>query len=383
MPAIRGRELIELRMDERTVVALRIVEKDELPVARKLVGDASRRLQIRDVPAREPADQRRKDSLEHPTVSLNSCHPELVEGRLRLMKMKPSHSATAASLSGYSVPVEAGNFHHVARDLQLSVERVRPGVIRALDRSRKVSRSFAAETRAAVAADVVEGMHRAAGVARDDQTFSGTLDREKIAARAAAILRARRRATRERKIRSCSFGKDVGRDVPHGGQRLGAGADARPCKCFHCGLAHFLRAVTESAVTPLKGDGMEQPLPREYDVIVLGLGALGSAAAYWSAKRGARVLGLEQFEFGHARGSSHDRSRIIRLSYFTPAYVQMAKEAYRAWASLEEDAGERLVVKTGGLDIGPRGSSVQNVRARQLDARLRRSVRGARCGRDS
>ena len=104
---------------------------------------------------------------------------------------------------------------------------------------------------------------------------------------------------------------------------------------------------------------MERSLPREYDVIVLGLGALGSAAAYWSAKRGARVLGLEQFEFGHARGSSHDRSRIIRLSYFTPAYVRMAKEAYRAWASLEEDAGERLVVKTGGLDIGPRTSSVR------------------------
>jgi sarcosine oxidase len=106
----------------------------------------------------------------------------------------------------------------------------------------------------------------------------------------------------------------------------------------------------------LKGDGVERSLPHEYDVIVLGLGALGSAAAYWSAKRGARVLGLEQFEFGHARGSSHDRSRIIRLSYFTPAYVQMAREAYRAWASLEEDAAECLVVKTGGLDIGPRAN---------------------------
>ncbi|HLY01489.1 MAG TPA: N-methyl-L-tryptophan oxidase [Candidatus Cybelea sp.] len=104
---------------------------------------------------------------------------------------------------------------------------------------------------------------------------------------------------------------------------------------------------------------MEQPHPREYDVIVLGLGALGSGAAYWSAKRGARVLGLEQFELGHARGSSHDRSRIIRLSYFTPAYVRMAKEAYRAWASLESDAGERLIFKTGGLDIGPRGSPVR------------------------
>ncbi len=101
---------------------------------------------------------------------------------------------------------------------------------------------------------------------------------------------------------------------------------------------------------------MGQPHPREYDVAVLGLGVIGSAAAYWSAKRGARVLGLEQFELGHARGSSHDRSRIIRLSYFTPADVQLAKEAYRAWASLESDAGEQLIVKTGGLDIGPRAS---------------------------
>jgi sarcosine oxidase len=104
---------------------------------------------------------------------------------------------------------------------------------------------------------------------------------------------------------------------------------------------------------------MEQSHPHEYDVIVLGLGAIGSAAAYWSAKRGARVLGLEQFEIGHARGSSHDRSRIIRLSYFTPAYVQMAKEAYRAWASLESDAGEQLIFRTGGLDIGPRASPVR------------------------
>jgi sarcosine oxidase len=92
---------------------------------------------------------------------------------------------------------------------------------------------------------------------------------------------------------------------------------------------------------------------REYDAIVVGLGALGSGAAYWLAKRGARLLGLEQFEFGHARGSSHDWSRIIRKSYFTPAYVRLAKEAYDAWEALERDAGEQVVFKTGGLDIGP------------------------------
>ncbi len=99
-------------------------------------------------------------------------------------------------------------------------------------------------------------------------------------------------------------------------------------------------------------------MTREYDVIVVGLGALGGGAAYWLAKRGASVLGLEQFEFGHARGSSHDWSRIIRLSYFSPAYVRLAKEAYRAWESLERDAGEQLIFKTGGLDIGPRDGAI-------------------------
>ncbi len=99
-------------------------------------------------------------------------------------------------------------------------------------------------------------------------------------------------------------------------------------------------------------------MTRDYDVIVAGLGALGSGAAYWLAKRGARVLGLEQFEFGHARGSSHDWSRIIRKSYFSPAYVRLAIEAYAAWDSLEREAGERVVYKTGGLDVGPRDGAI-------------------------
>jgi len=96
----------------------------------------------------------------------------------------------------------------------------------------------------------------------------------------------------------------------------------------------------------------------EYDVIVLGLGGIGSGAAYWLAKRGARVLGLEQFELGHVRGESHDHSRIIRLSYCTSAYVRLAQEAYAAWGVLERDAGEQLVFKTGGLDIRPRDGAI-------------------------
>lgn len=95
-----------------------------------------------------------------------------------------------------------------------------------------------------------------------------------------------------------------------------------------------------------------------YEYIVIGLGGLGSAAAYWLARRaGQDVLGLEQFEIGHVRGASQDHSRIIRLSYHTPAYVRLAQQAYQAWATLEAEAHVQAVVKTGGLDFAPREGS--------------------------
>ena len=73
----------------------------------------------------------------------------------------------------------------------------------------------------------------------------------------------------------------------------------------------------------------------DWDYIVLGLGGFGSAAAYWLARRaGTAVLGLEQFELGHTRGESQDHSRIIRLSYHTPEYVELAKHAFQAWAEM-------------------------------------------------
>lgn len=98
---------------------------------------------------------------------------------------------------------------------------------------------------------------------------------------------------------------------------------------------------------------------RDYDTIVLGLGGLGAGALYWLARRtGGAVLGLEQFELGHARGSSHDHSRLIRLSYHTPFYVRLAQQAYAAWAALEADAHEALILKTGGLDFAPRRSAI-------------------------
>jgi sarcosine oxidase len=97
---------------------------------------------------------------------------------------------------------------------------------------------------------------------------------------------------------------------------------------------------------------------RDYDIAVVGLGGIGSAAAYWAARQGASVIGFEQFELGHDRGASHDHSRIIRLSYHTPGYVELARAAYGAWAELEADAGEALIVRTGGLDLFPSGAAI-------------------------
>ncbi|MWV58549.1 N-methyl-L-tryptophan oxidase [Rathayibacter sp. VKM Ac-2754] len=92
------------------------------------------------------------------------------------------------------------------------------------------------------------------------------------------------------------------------------------------------------------------------DVAVVGLGAIGSAAAYHLARRGARVVAFEQFELGHVRGASHDTSRIIRTSYGAPEYVRLAQAAYRDWAEFEAVSGETLVSVTGGVVFFPPGS---------------------------
>lgn len=96
-----------------------------------------------------------------------------------------------------------------------------------------------------------------------------------------------------------------------------------------------------------------------FEYIVIGLGGLGSGAAYWLSRRaGSEVLGIEQFELGHVRGESQDHSRIIRLSYHTPFYVELAKRAYKVWSELELDAAEPLIVKTGGLDLWPANPAI-------------------------
>jgi sarcosine oxidase len=101
-----------------------------------------------------------------------------------------------------------------------------------------------------------------------------------------------------------------------------------------------------------------------YDVIVAGLGAMGSLTAYQLARRGHRVFGFDRYTPPHAMGSSHGHSRIIREAYFEdPRYVPMVQEAYREWASLEAARAVTLFRQTGGLMLGsPDGSLVRGAR---------------------
>jgi sarcosine oxidase len=92
-----------------------------------------------------------------------------------------------------------------------------------------------------------------------------------------------------------------------------------------------------------------------YDVVVVGVGGMGSAALYHLARRGKRVLGLERFDLLHERGSSHGLTRIIRLAYFEhPDYVPLLRRAYELWGELEAEAGEQLLHVTGIVEGGDR-----------------------------
>src|SRR5437667_8858747 len=108
-----------------------------------------------------------------------------------------------------------------------------------------------------------------------------------------------------------------------------------------------------------------------YDVIVAGLGAHGSSAAYHLASRGASVLGFDRFARGHTLGSSGGLSRINRLSYYEhPDYVPLLRRAWTQWRELERAGGEKLLTETGGLYPGdPRGELVAGAleRARRHD----------------
>lgn len=96
-----------------------------------------------------------------------------------------------------------------------------------------------------------------------------------------------------------------------------------------------------------------------HDVIVLGLGGMGSAAAWQLARRGLRVLGLEQHGPAHDRGSSHGRTRVIRQAYFEhPSYVPLLQRAYALWQEAEQASDRPLLTLCGGLMMGPEDSAV-------------------------
>jgi sarcosine oxidase len=91
-----------------------------------------------------------------------------------------------------------------------------------------------------------------------------------------------------------------------------------------------------------------------FDTVVVGLGAMGSAALYHLASRGVKVLGIDRFATPHIHGSTHGRTRIIREAYYEhPCYVPIVQRAYELWSALEREIGEQLFVQTGGLMIGP------------------------------
>ena len=94
-------------------------------------------------------------------------------------------------------------------------------------------------------------------------------------------------------------------------------------------------------------------LTRRFDVIVVGVGGMGSAAIYQLARQGKRALGLERYDIPNEMGSSHGHTRIIRLAYSEdPIYVTLLKRAYELWREIQKHVGEQLLHITGSIDVG-------------------------------
>ncbi len=102
---------------------------------------------------------------------------------------------------------------------------------------------------------------------------------------------------------------------------------------------------------------------KHYDVIVLGVGGVGSAALYHLARRGVHALGIDRFDPPHDRGSTHGHTRVIRQAYYEhPNYVPLLRESYREWFDVEAKVGRKLFHQIGLLEVGPAdGAVVPNV----------------------
>jgi len=105
------------------------------------------------------------------------------------------------------------------------------------------------------------------------------------------------------------------------------------------------------------------PGRKRWDAIVVGCGVMGASVSYNLAKRGLRVLAIERHGVNNQFGSSHGRTRIIRLAYYEdPRYVPLLRRAYESWREVESKSGKRLLQTTGGLMIGKReGELVRGV----------------------
>ncbi|MEM1135436.1 MAG: N-methyl-L-tryptophan oxidase [Bacteroidota bacterium] len=98
---------------------------------------------------------------------------------------------------------------------------------------------------------------------------------------------------------------------------------------------------------------------KTFDVIVIGLGAMGSATLYQLAEKGKRVLGIDQYEPPHQFGSTHGESRIIRQAYYEgKEYIPILKSAYELWRKVERDSGDQFFEITGALMMGDRKNSI-------------------------
>jgi len=97
----------------------------------------------------------------------------------------------------------------------------------------------------------------------------------------------------------------------------------------------------------------------EHDVVVIGVGGMGSATVYHLAQRGLDVLGLERFDVPHTMGSSHGITRIIRRAYYEhPSYIPLIERAYDLWDGLAEETGREVLHRTGSVDAAPEGNVV-------------------------